>query len=659
MKSPKTTGTAKAPKQRYCSFLTSHSSLLIFLTLFIANCSLLVALDFNFHPKFFVSIPMGAGNVAGNTNNRYSMGGGGELGFEIDLSTVWPNLLGLGYTAGLEAGMTLNAVQGESIENVSFYSAGGVLGLYYFPLSRLFFRIDGAAGVYQSAYAGERSNPGLFWRGGAEIGFRFTPGFTLAVNAGWRQYQGTGRGAGGILNSGIYAGLTAQITFQTGTNRNEGIGATFDQYEAVYPSFMQMYQTNALGSVIIRNNENAEIRNVRVSFRASPYTASEFPCGTIPLIARGRSAELPLLADFSPEILRFTDNGRILGELVIRYQMLGRETEVIRTIIVAASSRGTTAGDLAALAAFISPTAPETLAYAKYIAGLARNDRRTGHNWNFQYAVWLLEGLRAGGIKLADTYMDETQAQFPAETLSYGTGSSRDLALLYAGAIECAGIPAAFIRTENDFLVAISLGIGMSAAETLFNGLDKILIIDGLVWLPLSMNAFNEGFTAAWAEAAAVLNESFSTGKEADFVMVEDAWAIYPPAPLPELGGRTVRTDLALATNRVNIAMTQYIEQELQIILAQVQTQVSTNPTMALYNRIGILQTRIGHIPEAKAAYERAAAMGSVPAMTNRGNLALIEKDYATAERWFRQALAIDSQNQTALRGLENVEESK
>jgi Tfp pilus assembly protein PilF len=80
---------------------------------------------------------------------------------------------------------------------------------------------------------------------------------------------------------------------------------------------------------------------------------------------------------------------------------------------------------------------------------------------------------------------------------------------------------------------------------------------------------------------------------------------------------------------------------------------------MALYNRLGIVQARVGRTAEAKASYERAAGMGSVPAMTNRGNLALTERDFATAERWFRQALARDSQNQAALQGMEKVEASR
>ncbi len=594
----------------------------------------------------------------------YGIGGGGDIGFEIDLSTVWPNAAGIGYTLGVEGGMLFSKIQGEGDKSINIYSVGGGVGLYCFPLSRLFVRIDGSVGAYIPSLDGNSGDIGMYLRGGGELGFRFTPGFTISANGGWRQYQLENND---LFISGLYAGLTAQFSIQTGNNKNrETVGVNFDQYGPVYPAFMQLYQKNAIGSLVIRNNENAEIRDVRVSFRASPYTASEFPCGNIPFIARGRNATIPLLADFSSEILRFTDKGRILGEVVIRYKFLGKEMEAARSVILAANNRNmVTEGDAAALAAFISPTSPETVDYAKFIAGLSRNDRRIGHNPNFQYAIWLIEGLRASGIILGKTYSDKTEAQFPAETLSFRSGNSRDLALLVAGCLESVGIPAAFVQTEDDFLVAVSLNINSSAAETLFSGgtgfggIGKVLIIDDRVWLPLSMTAFNEGFTAVWTKGVAVLNDNFKAGKTADFVIVEDAWSVYPPAPFPEQGGRPVRTDAAVAGREVNRAMQLYISAEIQPLLNQVLTRVSAAPTAALHNRLGILQVRAGRIADGKASYERAAGMGSVPAMTNRGNLALSEKDYATAERWFRQALSKDAKNTTALRGLEQIAENK
>jgi hypothetical protein len=47
--------------------------------------------------------------------------------------------------------------------------------------------------------------------------------------------------------------------------------------------------------------------------------------------------------------------------------------------------------------------------------------------------------------------------------------------------------------------------------------------------------------------------------------------------------------------------------------------------------------------------------MGSVGAMVNRGNTALVERDWVTAERWFRQALAAEPGNEAAQQGLDQL----
>ena len=630
------------------------------LALLVAFSPFLFSIDFSLRPKIFLSIPLGPGNETPAGYAKYNLGGGGELGFEIDLSTIWPNPLGIGYTLGIEGGMLINALESDSAKNIFFYSFGGQGGVYYFPMPRVFTRIDTAMGVYLSAYDEGRSEPGFFWRVGGEGGFRFTPNFTLAANFGWRQFQEGST----IQNSGMYVGLTAQVTFQTRSSR-EGVNAGFEQWGALYPAFMQLYQANPIGSVIINNNDNAEIRNVRLSFRADAYTTSEFPCGQVAVIQRGRSVELPLFADFSSEILRFTDTGRVVGELVIRYTFLGQERETVQAVTIAVHNRNRIAtSDPTALSAFISPTSPETLDYARYIAGLSRAARRTGHNENMQYAIWLLEGLRASGIGLGETYSSAMEVQFPAETLSFRSGSSIDLALLFSAALEGVGISSAFISAGNEqlsinsepvFLVAVNLGIGRSAAETLFNDMSKILIINDEVWLPLSMTAFNDGFTACWTQAVTLLNAAFRENMQIDFIPIAEAWAYYPPAPLPELGRSAIRTDNEAALRAVNRALQTYIEQEIDPLIRRVSAEPGAGSNAALQNRLGILLSRAGRIADGKAAYERAAGMGSVPAMTNRGNLALSESDFATAERWFRQALQREPGNRTAQRGLERI----
>jgi hypothetical protein len=632
-------------------------------------------LDFSLRPGGFVFIPAGKGNEAADGNERFDIGGGGELGFDIDFAGLWPNPLGLGYTAGIEGGLLYNPYKQPAPGNAQIYSFGGALGLYYFPLSRLFTRVDGGIGVYQGVIEEGRGKPGLWWRAGGEAGFRFTPVFTLAAGGGWRQFHSPS----GVFSSGVYAGLALHITFETGRNSNAGgAGAALVQDDGIYPAFLSLYQKSPVGIIIIRNNENAEIRDVRVSFRAAGYTASEFPCGSLPLIPKGRSAELPLYADFSPEVLRFTDTGRIFGEVVIRYRFLGTEKQSVQTAAVQVHNRNTFPSvDPTGLAAFVSPSSPEILEYAKYIAGLARSSRRAGLNQNMQAAAWLFEGLRAAGIRLVSpaepqggegsppggVHTGKNEVQFPAETLGFRTGNRTDTGLLYAAALEAAGIPSAVIPLDNDFIVACNLGVSQAAAELLFSGLDRVLVIDGGIWMPLSMNAFNDGFTAAWDGGAETLNTVFAEGGEADFIMLETAWGTYPPALLPVQGAAAVRVNGGNLAQTADRIIQQYIIREIQPQVQNVQRQIAAGPTAdglplaGLYNRLGILLIRSGQTAEAKAACERAAGMGLIPAMTNRGNLALIEKDYAAAERWFRQALAREPENAAAKRGLEQIGE--
>jgi len=621
------------------------------------NCAFLPALDFLLRPKAFMFMPMGSGNETYKGDPRYETGGGAEVGVEVDLSTIWPNPFGIGYTAGIEGGMISNAIamQGDSKQSLAIYSLGTSVGLYYFPFSRVFMRLDGAMGLFIPTLDKMNGPSSIFLKGGGEAGFRFTPSFVLAANAGWRQYGALGSE---LFNSGFSAGVTAQITFQVGGGSGKnGAEGNLLQDDPLYPAFMQLYQTNPVGALIVHNKENAEIRNVRVSFRADTYTSSEFFCGSVPTIPRGRSVELPLFADFSPAVLRFTDNGRILGEVVIRYNILGQERTAVSSMTLACHNRNTIPqSDISELGAFISPTSPDTLDYAKYVVGLARARKRTGHNQNMQFSIWLFEGLKASGIRVGDTYAKENEVQFPSETLSFRTGSPCDLAVLYAAALEGVGISTALLNIGTDYIVAINLGIGPAAAETLFNGDERILNIDNQIWLPVAMSAFNDGFITSWTRAIVSLKQAFERGESTDFIMTKDAWALYPPAPFPGTGERLVRTELDLIIIESDKAIRQYINQDIMPIVWRTENQIKAAPSAALYNRLGILLARAGRLSEAKASYERSAGMGSVAAMTNRASLALSEKDFKTAERWFKQALAVDSANSAAARGLERLE---
>jgi hypothetical protein len=612
----------------------------------------LPALDFSLRPRGFALIPLG------ESADNYTAGGGGDIGLDLDVASIFPNPLGLGYTLGIEGGFGVSPVAEAAGDPLQLYTAGLRLGLFYYPLSRLSLRLDGAMGLYRAIY-GDGSESSWYGRAGAEAGFRFTPSFILSAGGGWRYLRD--KYVSRLMYSGLYAGLSLQFNFETSSSSSGGIVLESVQEDALYPVLLSLYQKNPAAVLRITNRESAEIRNVRVSFRAGDYTSSEFPCGTLPLIAKGRTGELPLYADFAPAILNFTGSGRILGEVLVRYILLGRERQAVLSTAVRVHHRNTLPPeDPAALAAFVSPASPEVLEFSKYITGMARSNRRTGLNQNMQFAIWIFEGLLAGSLRVkAGSPAAPAELQFPAETLGYRSGNPVDMGLLYAGALEAAGIRVAAVPLADDFILAFSLNIGEAGAALLFNGSSRLLIINGELWLPLSMGTFNEGFSGAWAEGVKRLNAVFDSGEEANFIILEDAWASYPPAPLPALGIRftpPLQTAVKAAADR---ALDRYAAEEIEPLLARVNAELKRTPAAALYNQLGILSIRMGRGADARAAYERAAGMGSAAGMTNLGSLALMEQDYAAAEKWFRLALEAAPDNLTAQRGLEKARENK
>jgi tetratricopeptide (TPR) repeat protein len=323
----------------------------------------------------------------------------------------------------------------------------------------------------------------------------------------------------------------------------------------------------------------------------------------------------------------------------------------------------------------VSPTAPELLEYSKYVTGMARLKDRSGLNRNMQFAVWLFEGLLAAGLRGEEGVSPNPAAlsgsvqdiQYPAQTLAYRSGSAVDIALAYSAALEASGIPSAFVPLADDFITAFSLGITGEEARGFFSGMKNLLIFNDEVWLPLSMAAFDEGFAKSWKAASDRLGritaEEGAKGaarEDADFITLRDAWAVYPPVPFPAMGVRIVMPDSENINAGAEKALDAYIAAEIQPLIASVNGQISkggpAGPDLAaLYNRLGNLYIRSGNRADAKAAFEEAAGMGSTPAMTNRGNAALLENDFTAARRWFTQALRLQPDNTAAQRGLEQV----
>ena len=571
-------------------------------------------------------------------------------------------------TIGGEGNFLYEKPEGAS-SPVNFLYGGLGLGLYHNIFSRLYVGIGGAAGVYNFSFTdgNEKQNASdLYWRSYGELGFRFTPSFTLSLNGGYNSFLTT-KGLNSIFTgeaktmlAAPVAGISLKFIFSTKASSKNSCYATIKQDEEVYPLFMQLYKNDPVASVVLTNGESAEIKNVTVSFTAGKYTSSALKSETIPVIKKMRSVTVDLPVDFSSALLTFAENGMISGNLVIEYELLGKKKSSVQGISLKVSNRNSYRwGDTESLAAYISPDTPEVLEYAKYVAGIARNKLYSGMNRNIQFSAAMFDALKASGIVYSgdkttpySQYHLSNKAdyiQYPLQTMDFSSGDYDELGILYASCLESVGIGTAFIPMEEDFLILVDTQLKPSSAASHFANTDNLVITDDTVYFALSMASFEEGFTKSREKGAKLIAQiNQSEDVFYDFIETHYAWQNYPPAIYTGYGDVLSRPTQSAVETLFKDAVNEYISSDLSAVIERAKK--SGDP-----NKLGLAYVRAGNYSNAKSEFAKAAAANNISAMNNLGNVYMIEKNYSAAERQYKQILAIDPKNKAALKGLENV----
>lgn len=598
-------------------------------------------------------------------NQKYEVAGGGAF---ADAGITLFDFLSVGPEFGFIALPKNNSKKlASGVDPAIFIVPVGVqTSVYIFPLSRLELGAGFAFGAYGS-FTNGASHYAPWYRFFGDVNFRVNTRFSVGLNASWFDCQ-----YDSYFGHPGAAGLTVGVglTFKVNTEKASGmVDATVEYDESVFPLVYTIYKDNPIGTITIHNSESAEIRNVVVKFRAEGYTASEQECGTIKMIKRNRTEEVPLYADFTDKVLRFSEAGKISGEIVIEYELLGDERVSVIQATVPVYNRNTVRWfDPAIISSFVSTNSQEVLELSKYFVGVARNYARSGLNKNMQFAMYILEGLRSCGIiceENSDTpynsaHLDSSfldYVQYPYQTLSYRSGDKDDVAILLMSLLESVGIEAAYIPLEDDFIVAIDLGEADSSLLSLFNGEEHILVVDDHVWIPLSMSSISQGFMTSWVDGADKIMAAIEAEEDVDFIVLTEAWLSYPPSGFSSGESSTKLPTERELYNAAEADIEGYIEQELGPQMAELQAQIKEEGvSVNLCNKLGLLYVRAGIYDKAEAVYEISAKMGSVSAMNNLGSIYSLLKKYKLAKAWYEQVLTLDPDNETAQKNLAKIE---
>ena len=585
----------------------------------------------------------------------FGIGGGGSFVMDIDFFDFLAPYLG--------ADVRLVASAASNLDSSLFLaSGGGGLGFFTFPLPRLKLGASAGTGIYIGSYTdatGEAIPTGnMFWRTGAELGYRFSPALTVSAAASYIDFMRKSES----LYKGIAISIVADLGF--GTSSKEG-RATLQSAESVpvYPIAAVEYAKNPFGSVTIRNAESAEIRNIEIWFHSEGYTTGPVLCAKVPYLPKGSTTEAPLLASFSEQVMAVTENVRVRGEIRILYTLLGESrTAKAETTISILNRNSLTWSDPKILASFVSPNDPAVLDSSKFVAGVVRSRARTELDSNLQYALGIFEGLRLTGIawaadpqtpyvKLRASSTEVDYVQYPFQTLAYRGGDSDDLAVLYAAELESIGVSAALIPLNGEVLAAFKMSHEEAATKTSFSDSGDFLFIDGEAWVPVRVSLLREGFLRAWSEGSALVKANADSRDR--FYRLSDAWRRYPPAGVPGIQSTARKPSeeqvRAAFDNAVSLVVAKEVLPRAQRMRASFDADGGNGRQR---NSLGVLYARYGMYPEALAEFQASARLGYDKAAVNIGNVAFLMADYKTAAAWFEKATSASPSDVSAIIGL-------
>lgn len=606
----------------------------------------LFSVDISIQASPELSVPLGLDSA------YYTVGGGGAARAKISLFNL--------FAPGIQAG-----VQVQPLKNVGtslVLVRGGIeANFYIYPISRLLINGGGTFGSYIGFHPSTDNFSGLFWDGHLDAGFRFSPSFTLSAGGAYRSYLYNPE----PVFSGLSIGINAHIELSALSGKNTGIEFEPIKDYQIFPILYTTYDRSPVSTVKIVNNEQAEIRNVKVYFEAGEYTSRQLLAREVPLLRKGKSMEVPLYALFNEELLSFSENTKIEGDIIVSYELLNAKREVHQSKPIFIHHRNAARWeDDRIVAAFISPNDPVVLEFSKFVAGLVRENVRPDINDNLQYSMGLFESLRLSEIGFTpdpstpyqETRTDATAVdyiQYPFQTIAYKGGDRDDLGLLYAAALESVGIHAAYVPLADEFLIAVDLGIDEQTAKSQFYFADEFIYRNETTWLPLKISGIKEGFIRCWIEGNRVWKQYSETRQNPLFIPVVEAWKSYPSVNVSGETANYAKPQDQRVLNAFENSLYRFIKKEIDPQVERMLSKFGPDGGSGRQkNSLGILYARYSLFEEAKVWFVKALEDDFRPAAVNLGNLAFLQEAYENAVLYFTKALEYRPDSRAALIGL-------
>jgi tetratricopeptide (TPR) repeat protein len=540
--------------------------------------------------------------------------------------------------------------------NLSLVSLGGGAGVRISPFPIAAVRISAAGGYGAAIYQGtdKTSFGGLpFGSVGLSMSFSLSPSLSIGIG-GRFDYHVISYGVGAFLN----------VAFSLGAGGRARIEFPSVRFDPVFPVFYQHYDTNPLGSLILRNGENGEIKDVTVSLFVEEYMTGPKVSAVVPSMKKGEEVEVPILALFKDQILSNTSDTKVQASIFVEYSFLDEVVQAEYTDTLEVYHRNAmTWDDDRKAASFVTAQDPKVLRVSKQVASEVRDLGSSSVDLKLRESMGMFEAMKSFGIKYvidpASSYIELSKnqfsldyLQFPAQTLSYRSGDCDDLSICYSALLESVGIETAFIPVPGHIFMAFAIDVAPETMIKTFLRPDDFIVRDGKVWLPVETTAVQEGFLEAWKLGAKQWRENEAAGT-AGFIPVRSAWNIYESAGAQDDDFVVAAADIEEVLSLYESEFVRFVDREVFERTQSLKTQAeSSNNPGRIVNKVGVLYARYGLYDKAALEFRAAAQEGYVPSMANLGNIFYIQDNILMAVEYFERAREREPDSVPVLAGL-------
>jgi hypothetical protein len=463
-----------------------------------------------------------------------------NTGFGVDINFDWAfwnitNKINLGVSAG---GSYLN-IPIDAGDPLVFFDGKAGPFVQYRPFDRWSFQGGINVGVYQFS-RGEVVEIKAAASVSLGVDFHILPYLSLFAGGGYIYRVFTENMPISAFNAalGLRVNLSELMAGRTRINVEKS-----EQYR-IFPVSWSWYENNPVAAVNIINEEPNSITDVNMTIFLDSFMGQPWTFATLPRLASGSSATVPVTALFNEVMLSLTENVIANGEIHVQYKSLGVLKESVFPLQMPVFHRNTLSWeDDRRAAAFVSPRDSSARMFARYVENAVDLFLKSGYSspalarlpQNVIYAAALFEALRLYGISyvvvptMSFVNMKQDEAAldnvtFPYETLYYRSGDCTYLSILYCSLLEALSIETAFITIPGHLYMAFEVGDD----EWLAGSADIIeLETDGVRkrWLPVEITVPEEGFIRAWRIGA---REWRNSGEDAALFRIRECWEVYP-----------------------------------------------------------------------------------------------------------------------------------